>query len=401
MKLFNFLNRLCFSKSIGFISPSVELQESEYRQLEKSISEPNHIWIDDFEKAFAQTIGAGECVSFAAGRMAFYSILKVLGVGVGDEVVLTGFTCSVMANAVIRTGARPIYADIDKDTLGMSPTSLEKKLNERTKVIVAQHSFGIPCKIDEIKRIAHLRNIFLIEDCAISFMSSYKSVRLGDWGDAAIFSTDHTKPLNTLVGGLVYTKNKELISKIRGIQGLSLPLNLEHQRIILERYRLEHKIECVNHKLYIFITYLDALRRKIFKRTVCPYLNADSIAKVEESYYPYPSPLPAFLAYIGLKSLDYYEKTVAIRKQKLREAIESLEQDISFPIAYYDKESDIIPLRIIAFSDNEIYREGYDGIWFQQPIVATVDSLEKFGYYQGSCPVSEKVGKEIVNFPVL
>ena len=81
-----------------------------------------------------------------------------------------------MANAVLRTGATPIYVDIDKDTLGMSAESLVSKITNRTKVVVAQHSFGIPCKIDKIKEIAKSHSCYLVEDCALTFGSKYKVI---------------------------------------------------------------------------------------------------------------------------------------------------------------------------------------------------------------------------------
>ena len=145
--------RLLFTSEISsFISPSIDISEkqSDYEAL---IEAPNLDYVNRYEKELSQFLGGGHVVTVASGRMSFYSLLNSWGIREGDEVALTGFTCAVMSNAVLRTGATPIYVDIYKDTLGMSAESLVSKITNRTKVVVAQHSFGIPCKIDKIKEI--------------------------------------------------------------------------------------------------------------------------------------------------------------------------------------------------------------------------------------------------------
>ena len=110
--------RLLFTSEISsFISPSIDISEkqSDYEAL---IEAPNLDYVNRYEKELSQFLGGGHVVTFASGRMSFYSLLKSWGIREGDEVALTGFTCAVMANAVLRTGATPIYVDIDKDTLG-------------------------------------------------------------------------------------------------------------------------------------------------------------------------------------------------------------------------------------------------------------------------------------------
>ena len=401
-KIIKHLSILLKPEVFGFISPSVSLSRKLYKEFEKEIERPVEHNVSDFEKAFAKEIGAGECVSFAAGRMAFYSILKALEIGKGDDVLLTGFTCSVMANAVLRTGAKPIYVDIEKDTLGMSLESLRNAISENTKVIVAQHSFGIPCKIEKISKIAKEHGIFLIEDCAISFMSSYKGKRLGDWGDASIYSIDHTKPLNTLIGGMMYSNNVDLIKKVRQIQDAAGELSKAHQKSILKRYDLENKLENCGHRWYILRTYIDALKHKLhLGQGISPYLLTDSCSEIGSSYYPYPAKLPSFLAHIGLISLQQYKEYVPIRKERMLSIVEMLKGRVEFPNSYYDKDSDIVPLRVIAYSENDKYREGFDGIWFQQPIVATVEPLDNFCYEDGTCGCSEQMSQTILNFPII
>lgn len=290
--------RLLFTSEISsFISPSIDISEkqSDYEAL---IEAPNLDYVNRYEKELSQFLGGGHVVTFASGRMSFYSLLKSWGIREGDEVALTGFTCAVMANAVLRTGATPIYVDIDKDTLGMSAESLVSKITNRTKVVVAQHSFGIPCKIDKIKEIAKSHSCYLVEDCALTFGSKYKSIIVGNYGDAAIFSTDHTKPLNTLIGGFVYTNDIDIATSIRAMRDDCGDLSNEHQRMILKTYIDEHRIETVNHKIYIMRNYKKALMNKLhIHNEISPYLELETSAKIAiNPYYSYPAKLPSVLA---------------------------------------------------------------------------------------------------------
>jgi dTDP-4-amino-4,6-dideoxygalactose transaminase len=110
---------------------------------------------------------------FQRGRIALYAILKALGIGSGDEVIIQAFTCVAVPCPVLATGARPVYADID-GTLNLDPSSVEARLTPRTKAIVVQHTFGIPANMDRLLRTANECGIYLIEDCCHTVASSYR-----------------------------------------------------------------------------------------------------------------------------------------------------------------------------------------------------------------------------------
>lgn len=337
--------------------------------------------------------------------MSFYALLKHWGVTFGDEVALTGFTCAVMVNAVLRVGAKPVFIDIDKDTLGMSPVSLSDRISKRTKVIVAQHSFGIPCKIDEIKEISQKHGCYLVEDCALTFGSKYKHTMLGNYGDAAIFSTDHTKPLNTLVGGFVYTQRLDIANSVREFQNTCAHLSKEHQYLILKTYIKEQHIEAHNHKLYILQNYWNAVKSRLgIKQATTPYLQNEASSTISESsFYPYPSTFPSFLAKIGLNVFKQYEESLETRNKWMQTLVTYLKDREELPGAYFDSNSEIVPLRIAFESNKSTNKFGYidDWVWFKQPIVATTEDLKNFGYEMGTCPISEQIGSKIMNLPIL
>ena len=180
-------------------------------KIDKKISE-------NFENEFSNLIGSGYSTSFASGRMAFYALLKSFGIKKeGDEIIIQAATCAVMINAIIRLGAKPIYSDIDINTYSTSLNYLKKLITHKTKVVVIQHTFGIPGNILPILNFIEQKKIILIEDCALTLGSQIKNQFCGDIGHASIFSTDH-KPINTLIGGIAYTKNRNIYNKLKDIQ---------------------------------------------------------------------------------------------------------------------------------------------------------------------------------------
>ena len=104
-----------------------------------------------FKRQILKT-AAGDIFFYGGARMGIYLIMKYLNLKKSDEVIVTAFTCSVVINSIKRFGSKPIYADIDPLTLGTCPEDIKKKITNNTKLIIAQHSFGIPCDIDKIMR---------------------------------------------------------------------------------------------------------------------------------------------------------------------------------------------------------------------------------------------------------
>lgn len=367
--------------------------------------------VADYEKQMAALIGPGYGISFAAGRMAFFTILKVLGIGKGDEVILPGFTCSVMANAVWRAGSIPVFADIDIETLGSGAQEIEKKITPRTRMIVAQHSFGIPCGISDIVKLGKKYGIFVLEDSAITLDSSVNGIPVGNWADAAIFSTDHTKPLNTLIGGFLYTANKALYDRIRLFCEPLTGLSKAHQerlynQFIFERINFEPK-------RYPRTKIISRIRNFIKKPKIqgSPvFLEADYKKNFpSDTGYPYPARMPPFLSKLGIFELERWNKEKRRRKELLNEYIKIATQagfGSHLPKAYFNSSLDIVPLRF-AFQHRDAAKIKHrmsrfidiEGIWFQTPIICCPDGPQSLGYRYGNCPISEDTCKRIINWP--
>ena len=212
LKIISEAIRLFFNVNFNkFLSTSqfVEFDLKYYSSLDQ-----NNL-VNKFETMFINLIGNQNILSFASARMGFFHLLKALDIKKGDEIIICSGTCSVMINSIIRSGASPIYSDIDPYTLGSSETEISKKISNKTKMIIAQHNFGIPCKIEEIQRLCALNQIFLLEDCALTLQSKVNGLSVGSFGDAAIYSFDHTKPLNCFTGGILSMKDNILFSRAK------------------------------------------------------------------------------------------------------------------------------------------------------------------------------------------
>ena len=175
--------------------------------------------VAQFESDFASFCGADEAVSFKAGRVAFSAVLDAFEIGGGDEVIVPGFTCVVVPNAIEFSGAKPVYCDIELDSYGPSAASVRSLITSSTRAIVIQHLFGLVCRdYDEIVELATSRGIPLIEDCAHATGARFRDLSVGLRGDAGFFSLEQSKVINSTCGGVAVSRRPEIARKLREFQ---------------------------------------------------------------------------------------------------------------------------------------------------------------------------------------
>ncbi|HNZ40257.1 MAG TPA: DegT/DnrJ/EryC1/StrS family aminotransferase [Clostridia bacterium] len=162
---------------------------------------------------FAKMYGAEHCVAASSGTAAIHVALGALGVTEGDEVITSPITDMGSIIGIMYQNAIPVFADLDPHTYNMDPKSIEKCITEKTKAIVVVHLAGNPAEMDEIMAIARKHNIFVVEDCAQSFMCRYKGRLAGTIGDMGCFSLNDFKHISAGDGGLVLVKNPDLYVK--------------------------------------------------------------------------------------------------------------------------------------------------------------------------------------------
>jgi dTDP-4-amino-4,6-dideoxygalactose transaminase len=164
----------------------------------------------EFEKEFAAWTGAGYAIALANGTLALDVALKALGVGPGDEVVVTARTFIASISCVINAGATPVFADVNADTQNITAATIAAVLTEKTKAVICVHLAGMPCDMDPIMELANARGMFVIEDCAQAHGAVYNGRKVGALGHIAAWSFCQDKIMTTGgEGGMVTTDNRD------------------------------------------------------------------------------------------------------------------------------------------------------------------------------------------------
>jgi dTDP-4-amino-4,6-dideoxygalactose transaminase len=168
-----------------------------------------------FERAFADFIGVPEAVAVPSGRAGLRFIYQAMGLEEGADVICSGFAYPVVPHLTRSLGYRVRFADCEMQTLGMDPDALADTITGDTKVVIATHLYGVPCRIDRIAEIAESRGAILIEDCAHCFGASVGGRKAGAFGTFGYFSFETSKPINTMGGGMVTTSDPEMAVRLR------------------------------------------------------------------------------------------------------------------------------------------------------------------------------------------
>jgi dTDP-4-amino-4,6-dideoxygalactose transaminase len=143
----------------------------------------------EYSRLFSTYITGGTGFPFWKGRVALYAILRALHIGPGDEVIVPGYTCVMNVNPILYVGARPKYADIDPDNYNLTLASVKSHVTDRTRAVIAQHTYGFPAPIVELLDYATRRGIHVIEDCCLALGSTCQGRLLGSFGVASYFSS--------------------------------------------------------------------------------------------------------------------------------------------------------------------------------------------------------------------
>ncbi|MBS4009099.1 MAG: DegT/DnrJ/EryC1/StrS aminotransferase family protein [Clostridium sp.] len=201
------------------LSPWPYFEDDEIQAVKKVlISGKVNYWTGEegrkFEEEFARSVGCGFAVALANGTVALELALYVLGIGPGDEVVVTSRTFIASASCVVMRGAKPVMADVDSVTQDITVETIRAALTPQTKAIIVVHLAGWPCDMDPILELARGKGLYVIEDCAQAVGARYKGRSVGSLGDVAAFSFCQDKIMTTGgEGGMLTTNSKELWEK--------------------------------------------------------------------------------------------------------------------------------------------------------------------------------------------
>lgn len=171
-------------------------------------------WVFEFENKIKDFLGVKNVIAVNTGSTALHLALNALGIKEEDEVIVPSLTFAASVQAIAACAGKPVFCDIDADTLNMSIEDLEKKVTKKTKAIMPVHYGGQPCEMDEILKIARDNKLRVVEDAAHAFGSLYKGRKIGSFGDVTCFSFDPIKIITCGEGGAIVTDDDELAQLI-------------------------------------------------------------------------------------------------------------------------------------------------------------------------------------------
>jgi perosamine synthetase len=174
--------------------------------------------LEAFEHAMTAYIGARHSIGVSSGTAGLHLALLSNNIGPGDEVIVPSFTFIAVANAVRYTGAHPVFADIDPDTLNLDPSSVEAAITPRTRAVIAVHTFGRPADLPALLAIVQRHNLLLIEDACEAIGAHVDGQPVGCFGDAAVFAFYPNKQITTGEGGMVFTRHADTARRIRALR---------------------------------------------------------------------------------------------------------------------------------------------------------------------------------------
>ncbi len=173
--------------------------------------------VADFERAFCENVGCKRAVALSSATAGMHLVLKALGIGPGDEVITPSMTWVSTINLIVLAGATPVFADVDKDTLMISPDSVEESISPKTRLIVPVHFAGAAADMASLRRIAARIEVPLVEDAAHALGTNYSGAHVGKEG-TSIFSFHPIKNITTGEGGMFCSDNQDLIEHINRLK---------------------------------------------------------------------------------------------------------------------------------------------------------------------------------------
>lgn len=273
--------------------------------------------VDGLEAALALRCETAHAIGVSSGTDALLATLLALGVGHGDEVVTTPFTFVATAQAIVRTGARPVFADIDGSTLNLDPTAAEAACGPHTKAIVPVHLFGRLADVESLENVAKSRGLALVEDAAQAFGAHRSGRPAGSWGTAGCHSFYPTKVLGAAGdAGAVTTSDAEFVERLRQLRVHGVTTDGIHTKIG-GNFRLDAVQACVlSAKLALLDGFLSA-RREHATAYLQAFAGTEFVLPSEDPYgqriwsqfclrHPRREALRAHLAARGIGTGVYY-----------------------------------------------------------------------------------------------
>jgi dTDP-4-amino-4,6-dideoxygalactose transaminase len=358
--------------------------------------------LSKYKKAIASYLKVDDARVFLfwKGRVGLYAILKALGVREDDEVIIPAFTCVVVPNAIIYLGAKPVYVDIESSTYNIDIAQVEKAITSKTKVIIAQNTFGLSPNIDTLLALGQKYGIEVIEDCTHGMGGFYKNKANGTLLKASFFSTQWNKPFSTGIGGIAYINDASLAKKVQEIEANaevpSLKDNITLSTLIWVRKNL------ITPQTYWLA--VNTYRWLSEKNIITGSSQGDGL---DRPIMPkgFLKGLSTAQARVGTKEIIHLDKYVTHQRKiaqeydiffaKLGVHIQKIDADyvhsyLKYPLLVKDRK---------GFIQRANEQKIELGEWFNSPIHPIEKDHQLWQYTWGSNPIAEKLSQHIINLP--
>lgn len=352
--------------------------------------------VKEYENAFARWNGSKYAFAFMGGRVALSACIQALNLKPNNEVILPGYTCVVVPNAFHFAEVKTVYCDIELDTYGLDASLIEEKITPKTKAILLHHLYGLVCRdYEKIIQIARKHGLYVIEDCAQSTGAVFKNSKVGNLGDVAIYSTEQSKVLTTIQGGMATTNNNLLAERLKEYYDqASYPhaelIDKQLHSVIVNYYSYKNPKRWWKGDL-VRLLYMD----KIIISTT-----KEEEQGIKPAYYG--SKMPSPIAAIGLnqiKKIDNYNQ----KRRQTAKMWDSWCDHYGYAKPVIVPNSIPIYLRYPVMVEPEkkkdrswAYKELgiYLGVWF-------VSNIHPAPWPVEGCPNSNQVVKQCINLPTL
>jgi len=324
--------------------------------ISKVISETAFIggrYVNEFETNFANLYGSENCISVANGTDSLYIMMKMLGIGVGDEVITVANSWISTSETISQTGAKPVFVDIDQKYYTIDESQIESKITSKTKCIIPVHLYGQACDMEKIMSIANKHGIPVIEDCAQSHFSEFKNQRVGTFGLGASFSFYPGKNLGAYGdAGCIITNDNQFAEKCK--------MYARHGALI----KHQHKIEGINSRL-------DGLQAAILN-TKLPYILRWTDQRIENAKY-------------------YNEKL----KRNVKIVTPEIRKDSKHTFHLY-----VIRLKNRDALIKHLTENGVETAIHYPTVLPNLEAYKYLNYANNSFPVSSQYQNEILSLPM-
>lgn len=358
--------------------------------------------LDEFRRAMGALVGVPpeHVALFWKGRVALYAILRALDIGQGDEVVVPAFTCVAVPNAVMYTGAAPVYVDIDETTYTPDVAAARAAVGPRTRAIVAQNTFGLSSDMDALAAVAAHSGAVVLDDSTHGLGGAYRGRPSGAAAHAAFYSTQWSKPISTGLGGIAVTLDPVLARELRALERTARDPTLMEQTLLRAMVLARERVATPR-----TLRYGRAVYRALGHVGLVPGSSSRGELKAPVMPTNFLTRMSQVQAGLGRRRLGALRSTVLRRRETAQRYTEWLTARGRTPVHEPSSCTHAFlryPLRVHGRDEflEDARRRGLDlGDWFHSPLYPIRGDLTPWGYRWGSNPAAERITTEIVNLP--